>query len=150
MQNQDDDWEGENIDGDFNDVDDLDISDEDDDFPRKSKGRQRGKGGPVSKHARVLKSITSSGQRKRGGLLFEDDESSAKDSDNDSDEGFSGRARRGASLRKKNIARATSSYISSRERETRTSRRSVQKVSYAESEDSEENDESKKRKSQKV
>ncbi|KAK1372837.1 Chromatin remodeling complex subunit [Heracleum sosnowskyi] len=145
--NQNDDWEGENIDEDFND-DDLDILDEDDDLPRKSKGRQRGKGGLVLKHSRVHKSITSSSQRKRGGLLFEDDESSAKDSDNDSDEGFSGRARRGTSLRKKNIARATS-YISSQDRETRTSRRSVQKVSYAESEDSEENDESKKRKSQK-
>lgn len=149
MQNQDDDWEGENMDEDFNDVDDLDILDEDDDFPRKSKGRQRGKGGLVSKHARVGKSITSSSQRKRGGLALEDDESSANDSDNESDEGFSSKVRRGASLRKKNVARATS-YISSRGREIRTSRRSVRKVTYAESEDSEENDESKKGKSQKV
>ncbi|KAL1832124.1 hypothetical protein ACET3Z_001775 [Daucus carota] len=146
--NQDDDWEGENMDEDFNDVDDLDILDEDDDFPRKSKGRQRGKGGLVSKHARVGKSITSSSQRKRGGLALEDDESSANDSDNESDEGFSSKVRRGASLRKKNVARATS-YISSRGREIRTSRRSVRKVTYAESEDSEENDESKKGKSQK-
>lgn len=145
--NQDDDWEAEDIDEDVNIVDDLDISDEDDDFPRKSKGRQYGKGGLGLKHARVLKSITSSSKRKRGGILLEDDESSARDSDNDSDEGFSGRTRRGANLRKKNVARATSTYISSRGSEIRTSSRSVRKVSYVESDESEGHDESKKTKS---
>lgn len=81
---------------------------------------------------------------------MEDDESSARDSDNDSDEGFSGRTRRGANPRKKNVAHATSTYISSRGRETRTSSRSVRKVSYAESEESEGHEESKKTKSLKV
>ncbi|KAK1402796.1 Chromatin remodeling 5 [Heracleum sosnowskyi] len=145
--NQDDEWEGEDLDEDVNIVDDLDVSDEDDDFSRKSKGRRHGKGGFALKHERVLKSITSSSQRKRGGILLEDDESSARDSDNDSDEGFSGRTRRGANLRKTSVARATSTYVSSRGRETRTSSRSVRKVSYAESDESEGHDESKKSKS---
>lgn len=150
MQNQDDGWEGEDLDEDVNIVDDLDISDEEDDFSRKPKGRQHGRGGLTLKHARVLKSTTSSSQWKRGGILLEDDESSARDSENDSDEGFSGRTRRGANLRKKSVAHATSTYVSSRGREIRTSSRSVRKVSYAESEESEGHDESIKTKSLKV
>lgn len=81
---------------------------------------------------------------------MEDDESSAKDSENDSNEDFSSRTRRGAHLRKKNGAQSTSTYISGRSREVRTSRRSVRKVSYVESEESEELDEANKKKRQKV
>lgn len=152
MQNQDEDWEAEDVDDDDDDnIDDyLDISDEDDAFQKKPRGRQRGKVGDGIKSARDLKSFASSNRRRRGIISYEDDESSAKDSENDSDEDFSSRTRRGANLRKKSGSQSTSTYISGRSREIRTSSRSIRKVSYVESEESEELDEAKKKKSQKV
>ncbi|XP_059625031.1 protein CHROMATIN REMODELING 5 isoform X2 [Cornus florida] len=146
------DWDAEDSDEDVNgddDDDDLDISDEDDTYYRKSRGRQRGKGGRSIKSTRELKSYTSSSRRKRGRTSFEEEGSSAKDTENESDEDFRSLTRRGAYLRKNNGGRSTSSKISRKLSEPRTSSRSVRKVSYAESEESEELDEGKKKRSQK-
>lgn len=81
-------------------------------------------------------------------MSFEEEDSSAKDSEVDSDEDFRSMTRRGAHIRKSVGGR--SAYSSGKYNEVRTSTRSVRKVSYVESEESEELDESKKKKSQKV
>uniref|UniRef100_A0A5B6ZCF4 Protein CHROMATIN REMODELING 5 n=1 Tax=Davidia involucrata TaxID=16924 RepID=A0A5B6ZCF4_DAVIN len=143
---QDDDWEGEDSDEDDND---LDILDEDDAYYKEPRGRQRGKGGRSVKSTRESKSFTSSSRRKRGRTSFEEEGSSAKDSENESDEDSRSITRRGAYIRKNNSGRSTSANISRKHNELRMSSRSVRKVSYAESEESEELDEGKKKRSQK-
>ncbi|KAA8544555.1 hypothetical protein F0562_022586 [Nyssa sinensis] len=148
---QDEDWAGEdsNEDDNSDDVDDLEISDEDDAYNKKPRGRQRGSSGRSVKSSRELKSFTSYSRQKRGRTSFEEEGSSAKDSDNESDEDFRSMPRRGAYLRKNNANRCTSANISGKHSELRTSSRSVRKVSYVESEESEELDEGKKKRSQK-
>ncbi|KAI7983583.1 Protein CHROMATIN REMODELING 5 [Camellia lanceoleosa] len=136
--NKDDDWDGEDFDGGDNsgddDDDDLDISDEDDANYKKPKGRQRGRGGQSIKSTREHKSFTSSNRRKRGRMLFEEEDSSQYDQER-------------CTSHKSIGVRSTSA--SGKNNEVRTSTRSVRKVSYAESEESEELDEGKKKKSQK-
>ena len=108
----------------------------------------RGRGGRSVKSTREIKPFASSGRRKRGRISFEEEYSSAKDSEIDSDEDFRSLTGKGAHLRKSIGGRSTSG--SGKNNEVRTSCRSVRKVSYVESEESEEFDESKKKKSQKV
>ncbi|XP_058199193.1 protein CHROMATIN REMODELING 5 isoform X4 [Rhododendron vialii] len=148
--NKDEDWDGEE-DSDEDDKSggddevDLDISGEDDAY-KKPRGRKQGRGAHSVKSAKESKSFTSS-RRKRGRMSFEEEDSSAKDSEVDSDEDFRSMTRRGAHSRKSVGGR--SAYASGKYNEVRTSTRSVRKVSYVESEESEELDESKKKKSQK-
>ncbi|GFZ20725.1 chromatin remodeling 5 [Actinidia rufa] len=149
--NKDEDTDGEDLDEDDNsgddDGDDLEISEEDDTYYKKPRGMLRGRGGRSVKSTREIKPFTSSGRRKRGRISFEEEYSSAKDSEIDSDEDFRSLPRKGAHLRKSIGGRSTSG--SGKNNEVRTSCRSVRKVSYVESEESEEFDESKKKKSQK-
>ncbi|XP_052187845.1 protein CHROMATIN REMODELING 5 isoform X2 [Diospyros lotus] len=149
--NKDEDWDVEDFEEDnsYGDHDDdLGISDEDDAYYKKPRGKQRGRGGRSVKPSGEFKSFSLSSRRKKGGKAsFEEEDSSTKDLENDSDEDIRSMTRRGAHLRQKVGGRAASS--SSKSNEVRTSSRSVRKVSYAESEESEELDEGKKRKSQK-
>lgn len=150
---QDKEWDaGESEEIESSDDDDLGISDDDDGiyYSKKPKLKQRGRGGRNVKFARERKADNLSNRRRKGKASFEEDETSAEDSDSESGEEFSGVTRRGANLRK-NIGRsAMSSNSLGRNNEVRTSTRSVRKVSYAESEESEEVDDDKKKKSQKV
>ncbi|PSR90154.1 Protein CHROMATIN REMODELING like [Actinidia chinensis var. chinensis] len=149
--NKDEDTDVEDLDEDDNsggdDGDDLGISEEDDTYYKKPRGRLRGRGGRNVKSTREIKPFTSSSRRKRGRVSFEEEYSSAKDSDIDSDEDFRSMTRRGTHLRKGIGGRSSSG--GGKNNEVRTSSRSVRKVSYIESEESEEFDESKKKKSQK-
>ncbi|XP_057484186.1 protein CHROMATIN REMODELING 5-like [Actinidia eriantha] len=149
--NKDEDTDGEDLDEDDNsgddDGDDLEISEEDDTYYKKPRVMLRGRGGRSVKSTREIKPFTSSSRRKRGRISFEEEYSSAKDTEIDSDEDFRSLTRKGAHLRKSIGGRSTSG--SGKNNEVRTSCRSVRKVSYVESEESEEFDESKKKKSQK-
>ncbi|XP_058199192.1 protein CHROMATIN REMODELING 5 isoform X3 [Rhododendron vialii] len=101
--NKDEDWDGEE-DSDEDDKSggddevDLDISGEDDAY-KKPRGRKQGRGAHSVKSAKESKSFTSS-RRKRGRMSFEEEDSSAKDSEVDSDEDFRSMTRRGAHSRK--------------------------------------------------
>lgn len=132
------------------DEDDLNISEEDDAYYRKPKGRQKGKVGRSVKSARLVKVVASSSRQKRGKFRLEEESFSEKDSENDSDEDFRSMKRKGVQLRRKNEGRAAAMNNSNRISELRSSSRSVRKVSYAESEESEELEEDKKKKSQRV
>ncbi|KAG9443646.1 hypothetical protein H6P81_014986 [Aristolochia fimbriata] len=147
---KDKDWEVGGSEEEEEDDDDFDISDEDDvdftDRPRRGKQRK----GQLSKSNRETKSFSSQSRRKRGKTFIEADESSSRDSENDSDEEFEHRTKRGGQARKKTGGRSMmlTNHIASNN-EVRTSSRSVRKVSYAESEESEDVDEGKTKKSQK-
>ena len=118
---------------------DLDISDDDDGYcKKKARGGQRGKSGRIAKGGKGQRSLAAPSRRKKGKMS--DDEFSAEDSDDESDEDF--RARKSAHGRKNSNM--------GRRNETRTSSRSVRKVSYVESDESEEIEEGKNKKSQKV
>ncbi|KAL2925921.1 Protein CHROMATIN REMODELING 5 [Bienertia sinuspersici] len=132
---KDDDWEVEDSDEEV-ESGGLDISDDDDDafYKKKPRGGQRVK---IGGNARTSKGQRSVPTRRRKGRVS-DDEFSAEDSQDDSDENI--RTRRSAPSRKNNLGRKN---------ETRSSSRSIRKVSYAESEESEEVDEGKNKKSQK-
>lgn len=143
-------WDGDDSDEDGGSDDDLDISDEDVAFStKKSKGTQRGKGGRNVKAVRDHKSFHAPTRRKRGRSSYEEDDSSAKDSDDFSDEDFKNITRRSAPTRRSNDGRSISASVSRRNNELRTSSRSTQKVSYVESEESEDLDENKTKKCQK-
>ncbi|KAF5767792.1 putative DNA helicase chromatin remodeling SNF2 family [Helianthus annuus] len=147
-ENKDEDWEG----GDFDEVDnsdddELDISvDDDDDFYKKP--RRKGVRGNV-KSGREPKLSTISNRRKRGRTIFEEEYSSANDSEDDFEDHFKSTGGRSRHIHKKTSGRSIFSKAPGSNNEVRTSTRSVQKVSYAESEESEENDEDIKRKRQK-
>lgn len=131
------------------DDEDLDISDDDDPYFKKSRTKQSSRSGRSLKPTREFKSIASSTRRKKGRASYEeDDESSADDSENGSDEEFRS-TRRSAQVHRKSGGRSATISISSRRNELRTSGRSVRKVSYVESDGSEDLDEAKK-KNQKV
>ncbi|KAL2485488.1 Protein CHROMATIN REMODELING 5 [Abeliophyllum distichum] len=149
-------WNGEDSDDDDDDDDDdadaeLSISDENDACYKKSRAQHQGKSGRILKSARELKSLALPSRRKRGRTLFEEDveESSAEDSENNSDENFRSTRRKDALDRRKNVGWSASVNISGRNNEPRTSGRSVRKVSYVESDESEDLDEGKKKKNQK-
>ncbi|XP_062092980.1 protein CHROMATIN REMODELING 5-like isoform X3 [Humulus lupulus] len=127
----------------------LDMSDEDDFYyARKSKSKQRGKGGHIVKSTRECKLYQGSGQQRRGKSSFEDDESLGEDSESDSDVGFKS-TRKGSHQRKTSGRSTFSINATGRNNEVRTSSRSVRKVSYVESDESEDADESKKKNLQK-
>ncbi|KAK4482440.1 hypothetical protein RD792_009597 [Penstemon davidsonii] len=152
VQDKDDDSDdGESEELDIVDEDDLDVSDEDDVYCRRSRAKQSGKGGHNLKSTREVKSVALSTRRKTGRTSFEEDEdeSSAEDSENDSNDGFRSTRRRGASIRRKSGGRSASINVSSRNNELRTSGRSTRKVSYVESDGSEDFDEDEKRKNKK-
>ncbi|XP_058107074.1 protein CHROMATIN REMODELING 5 isoform X1 [Magnolia sinica] len=143
-------WGSDDFDEDDDDDDeDLDISDEIDmEFIDNPRRRRQRKGGRSLKSIRGIKSLPAN-KRKKGRTFVEDEDSSAKDSEKDSDEDF--RTKRGTHLRKKASGRSTiSANIISQDSEVRTSSRSVRKVSYVESEESEDIDEGKTKKCQKV
>jgi chromodomain-helicase-DNA-binding protein 1 len=145
------DWDGEDSNEDDDSVDDLEVSDEDDSYyAKKSKGRQQGKVGRNVRSTMEHKSYRASSRQRRMKSSFEEDESSAEDSGNDSDEDFKSMTRRGVNLRKNGGRSTVSTNTSGRNSEVRTSTRSVRKVSYVESDESEEVDEGKKKKLQKV
>ncbi|KAJ7965012.1 chromatin remodeling 5 [Quillaja saponaria] len=140
--NKDKDWAGDDSEEGVDSDDDLDVFDEDDFYDaKKPKGRQHTKGHNVK--STQHKSYNASSRQRRVKTSFEEDESSAEDSDSESDEDFRSTRRRGAHVRKSNGRSSVST--SGRNSEVRTSRRSVRKVSYAESEASEEADEGKKK-----
>lgn len=150
IKDKDDDWEGGESDEVNSDDDEVGISDEDEEFYRKSQGKQKNRGGHSVKSSRVVRSLATSARQKRGRTSYEEEESSEHDSENESDEDFGNKPRRVANLRLKNSGRSSAASVSGRNSEIRTSsRRSVRKVSYAESEESEEIDESKQKKGQK-
>ncbi|XP_059429432.1 protein CHROMATIN REMODELING 5 isoform X1 [Corylus avellana] len=148
--NKDKDWNGEDSDEDGDGGDDLEVSDEDDSyFTKKPKGRQQVKGGRNVGSTRDRVSFRASSRQRRVKSSFEEDESSAEDSDSVSEEDFKSMTRRGVNLRKNGGRSTVSTNASGRHSEVRTSSRSVRKVSYVESEESEEVDEGKKKKSHK-
>lgn len=148
---QDKGWNGEDSNEDDDSVDDLEVSDEDDSyFTKKAKGRQQVKGGRNVGSTRERISFRASNRPKRVKSSFEEDESSAEDSDSDSEEDFKSMTRKGVNLRKNGGRSTVSTNASGRHSEVRTSSRSVRKVSYVESEESEEVDDGKKKKLHKV
>lgn len=150
LSRQDKDWDVEDSEEDDASEVELDPSDEDDSYyEKKPKVSQRGKGGHSVKSTKERKFYHGTGRPRRGKSSFEDDESSAEDSESDSEEGFKSTRRKGAQVRKSNGRCGSSTNVSRRNNEVRTSSRSVRKVSYVESEESEEVEETKK-KSQKV
>lgn len=149
-QENDDDWEGVNLDDDDNfDDDELDISD--DDFYKKPSGIQRQKRvRNGSKSSRESKPSTSFSRRKRGRTSFDYSDTSPYESDDDIEDDFKSTRRRSSNLRKDTGGRSIPTKGSGRSNEVRTSTRSVRKVSYVESEDSEEHDVDIKKKGSKV
>lgn len=145
VQDKDDDWDAEESDEEEKvDDDDLDISDDNDAYFKKGRGNQYSKGGRSLKSTRKTKSIASSNRRKKGRTFFEgNEESSAEESEDVSDEDFRS-TRRGAPIHRKNGARSSVN-ISGRNNELRSSGRSVRKVSYVESDGSEDLDDVKKK-----
>ncbi|EPS67001.1 hypothetical protein M569_07775, partial [Genlisea aurea] len=144
---EDEDWNGEESDEEDNAFnDDLMVSDEDDLYFKKNKTKQSGKSAHNMKSTRAPKSVAPSTRRKKARPFFEeyDEESSAEESGNGSDDYFK-RTQRPLSVNKKFGSRAVSSNISNSNIEMRSSsRRTAHKVSYVES-DSEELDESRKK-----
>lgn len=146
-QNKDDDWDVENLDEDDISDDYLEVSEEDDVLYKKPKGRQQSSGGRSLKSSKGSKPF--GGRRKRGRVSFDEEDSSGKDSQNESEEDFGTISRRGLNSFKSTGGRSTSTSGRNNELRTTRSARSVRKVSYAESEESEELDEVKRKKSQK-
>uniref|UniRef100_A0A6P3YYV6 protein CHROMATIN REMODELING 5 isoform X1 n=1 Tax=Ziziphus jujuba TaxID=326968 RepID=A0A6P3YYV6_ZIZJJ len=148
--NKDKDWDVEDSEEDDASIDAQELSDEDDSYyAKKPKVSRRGKGGNNFKSIKERKFYYGTGRSRRGKPSFEDDESSAEDSESDSNEGFKSSRRKGAQVRKSNGRSSLSTNVTGRNNEVRTSTRSVRKVSYVESEESEEVEETKKKKSQK-
>ncbi|XP_054799875.1 protein CHROMATIN REMODELING 5 isoform X2 [Prosopis cineraria] len=148
--NKDRDWEGEESDEDDDIIDNVDVSDDDDTYyAKKPSGRQRGKVGRTVKPTRERKSFAAPARQRKPKTSFEEDESTAEDSESESDD-FKSMRKRGANARKNNVRSSAAASFSGRNSEVRTSSRTVRKkVSYVESEESEEADEGKKKKSQK-
>ncbi|XP_074582487.1 protein CHROMATIN REMODELING 5 [Curcuma longa] len=128
---------------------DIDLSDEDDVelFKTRRRGMPR-KVGKISKHKEAKSSINT--RRKRGRTLSDDEFSSGKDSEQDSDQAFNQKTSKSLHLHKRarghSDLAANSNYNSS---ELRTSGRLVKKVSYAESEESDDIGEERLNKTQK-
>ncbi|XP_042379189.1 protein CHROMATIN REMODELING 5-like [Zingiber officinale] len=128
---------------------DIDLSDEDDIelFRTQRRGMPR-KVGKTSKHKEAKSSINT--RRKRARTLSDDEFSSGKDSEQDSDQAFNQKTSKSSHLHKRarglSDLAANSNYNSS---ELRTSGRLVKKVSYAESEESDDVGEERLNKTQK-
>ncbi|KAK6925557.1 SNF2, N-terminal [Dillenia turbinata] len=150
-ENKDKDWDGEDSDEENGGSDDdLDISDENEAYHTKmTKGRQQGKGGRRVTLTKEHKLLAASGRHRRGRASFEEENSSAKETDCESDDDFKSMAPRSTSSRKNGTGRSSISMSSGQKSELRSSSRSVRKVSYVESEESEDIDEGKKKKVQK-
>lgn len=134
-------------DDDDDDDEDLDLSDEDDFIDQRRKVRHKAGRNPKSKE---MKSSVH-GRRKRGKTFSDDEYSSGKVSEDDTDVYFDHKTRRSLKLHKKVGGRSIMFVnVNSHSSELRTSGRSVKKISYAESEESEDNDEERANKSQKV
>ncbi|XP_038988739.1 protein CHROMATIN REMODELING 5-like isoform X3 [Phoenix dactylifera] len=141
-----DDFDDDDDDNDDDDDEDLDLSDEDDFIDRRRKVHR--KAGYNLKSKEMKSSVHS--RRKRGKTFSDEEYSSGKVSEDDTDEDFDHRTRRSFKLREKVGGRSTMfANVNSHSSELRTSGRSVKKISYAESEESEDNDEGRANKSQK-
>lgn len=133
---KDDDWEMEDSEEEVESEGELDVSDDDAAYyKKKPRGGLRVKSGGNTRACKGQRSL-SAPTRKRKGRVSED-EFSAEDSEDDSDENF--RMKKGAHPRRNSNL--------GRKNEARTSSRSIRKVSYVESEESEEVDEGKNKKS---
>ncbi|KNA22603.1 hypothetical protein SOVF_030950 [Spinacia oleracea] len=133
---KDDDWEIEDSEEEVESEGEVEVSDDDDAYyKKKPRVGQRVKSGGNARASKGQRSLSAPTRRRKGRVS--DDEISAEDSEDDSDENF--RTKRGAHLRKNSNL--------GRKNEARTSTRSIRKVSYAESEESEEVDEGKNKKS---
>lgn len=129
----------------------MDVSDEEDSFySKKPKGKQGPKGGHTAKSSKKHRPLPVYRRQNRGKALSDEEESSVKESDNESFEDLGGTTRRVAQVRKSNGRLNVSANISRESSEVRTSSRSVRKVSYVESDESDDADEPKKKKLQKV
>ena len=134
-------------DDDDDDDEDLDLSDEDDFIDRRRKVRR--KAGRILKSKEMKSSVYS--RRKRGKIFSDEEFSSGKVSEDDTDGDFDHKTRRSLKVHGKVGGRSTMfENVNSHNSELRTSGRSVKKISYAESEESEDNDEERANKSQKV
>lgn len=127
---------------------DADSSDSDEEYTGRSyRGRRRI---TRSLHSGKEAKIVSTRQ-KRGRIISDEEESSAQDTDEDSDEDFNRQSRKVTSLHKKGGSRQNAfGNKDVRSSELRTSRRSVRKISYAESEESEDEEEERAKKRVKV
>ncbi|XP_011622955.1 protein CHROMATIN REMODELING 5 [Amborella trichopoda] len=124
--------------------DNVDVSDESDEDYMGTSHRRRRKGAQKMHSLRKPKSFLATARQKRGKAYVVEDESSAQETEKDSDDDFDDKGRRALNGRKKSFGRPTLPADStSRNRELRSSGRSVRKVSYVESEESEQEDESK-------
>ncbi|CAA6654095.1 unnamed protein product [Spirodela intermedia] len=144
--------ESDGLEDEEDDDDYPDASDDDDRYFNNScrRGCPPRKAGRSSKPTRESKSIPIQSRRKTVKTSFED-ESSDKNSEEDSFEESNLRTKRSSRFSMKSADQATvSANLSSHGRELRTSSRVVRKVSYVESEESEEIDEDKTLKTQKV
>ncbi|KAF9595154.1 hypothetical protein IFM89_037583 [Coptis chinensis] len=142
--NKDEDWNIDDSDEDDENDIDLDMSDDDVEFIGNTRHKGRGKVGGGLKSNGERKSASKHSRQRRLKAPYDDDNSSAVDSEIDSEEDIIGRPKRGKHHRKNMSGRATMSYKSVEQHdEVRTSSRSVRKVSYVESEESEEVDEGK-------
>ncbi|KAK4789616.1 hypothetical protein SAY86_016920 [Trapa natans] len=145
---QDEDWVAEVSDEDDVSDDELDVSNEEDSYnSRKPKGKQGPKGGPTNSNKKY-KPLPVYRRQHKGKALSDEEDSSTKESDNDSFEDFRGTIR-SAQIRKNNGRLNVSANVSRESNEVRTSSRSVRKVSYVESDESDDADETKKKKVQK-
>ncbi|KAF3777906.1 CHROMATIN REMODELING 5 protein [Nymphaea thermarum] len=137
--------EGEEKDGDFDMLEEID--EEAFEFGSNKKRKKKTK----SKSSKGAKPFPVAARQKRRAAYSEEEDSSAEDSEEDSDEDFDLGKRQASHLRKKNgNCSSVPENSLSHCRELRTSRRPVRKVSYAESEESEDTNEDKVKKSQKV
>lgn len=131
------------------DNDDLDLSDEEDlGYPDNHWRKKQQKVGRRPKLTKDTKSSVN-GRRKRRRTFSDEDDSSDKDSEQDSEGDLCRKSRKSLHLRKMGVGRSTGSVnINSHSNELRTSGRTIRKVSYVESDESEKEEEEKK--SQKV
>ncbi|KAJ0978034.1 hypothetical protein J5N97_013508 [Dioscorea zingiberensis] len=141
------------IDDDEEDDEDDDVasSDGDDmDYADNRRRRMLSKGKHKVKPMKESKSMMHS-RRKRGKASSDEEVSSEKDSEGNSDDDFDNKTKKSLQFRKKSSVRPiTSANVICNNSELRTSGRSVRKVSYVESEESDDDGEDRSGKSQKA
>ncbi|KAF6167561.1 hypothetical protein GIB67_031762 [Kingdonia uniflora] len=144
-------YSGEDDDDDEDEDNDLDISDENEThYARKGRGKKHAKIGRSLRTAREHKSLSTYSRPKKGKTFSEEDDSSADDIKDYSDDDFKIRPKKGLrQYKNKNGGSIMSANLMGKIDEVRSSRRAIQKVSYAESDESEEVDDIKTIKGQK-
>lgn len=141
--NKDNNWNSDVSDEDDDNDFDLDVSDEDSDFVGKSRRKGPSKVGRGLKTFKERKSLPTHSRKGRIKISYDEDNSSAVDSESDSED-YRGRSKRGRHLRKNVTGRSVISVKNMEQQDdVRTSTRSVRKVSYVESEGSDDQDEGK-------